>query len=272
MSQAYLILCHTPPYHIATLAKRHPNARFYVHYDAKSPINQLHFLQNLDNVSILRNRIDVHWGGFSMILATLNLFQAALSHQQNQYFHLMSGNCVPLISPEAMQQQCQKQPENSLWLESQNTPRLRYRTRFNAPHADTTWQRSLFGKGLTKGLQIADNILFSKEICLSGSQWFSASRITAQILFQEALSEPSDFFAKKLCPDEHFFQYIAAQQADKLNLIDKNHRFIRFQAGKNHPDELSLDDLWAAKNQGFWFARKVSKNNIQRFLDYETTI
>lgn len=269
MSHAYLILCHKPPYHIAALAQRYPQARYYVHYDAKSPISQLQFLQGLDNVSLLRNRIDVRWGGFSMILATLNLFQAALSYQPNQYFHLISGDCAPLLSPDEMQQQCAMQPENSVWLESQNTPRLRYRTRFNAPHADTTWQRSFIGKCFTKGLQLADKIFISQQICLSGSQWFSASRSAAQILFQEALSEPSDFFAKKLCPDEHFFQYIAAQHQDKLNLIQENHRFIRFQTGKNHPDELSLDDLWAAQKQGFWFARKVNAQNLQRFLAYE---
>ena len=38
---AFLILCHRPPHHIATLAARHPDARYYIHYDAKSPLSAL---------------------------------------------------------------------------------------------------------------------------------------------------------------------------------------------------------------------------------------
>ena len=272
MNHAYLILCHTPPYHIATLAARNPTHHYYIHYDLKSPIIKLNFLHNHSNVHILPNRVAIHWGGFSMILATLNLFQAALAQPKNQYFHLMSGDCIPLISSEKLSNAFANKPDGTLFLQCENVPRLRHRMRFNAPHADTHWQRSILGRIITKIIQLADYIIPSELIGWRGSQWFSADRVALQNLFDESLGDSSDYFAKKLVPDEHFFQYIVKRLPEKFNLIEDDHRFIRFNDTANHPDFLSLDDLWAAQRSGAWFARKVSPQNAARFLEYETEI
>ncbi|QMT31037.1 beta-1,6-N-acetylglucosaminyltransferase [Alysiella filiformis] len=269
MSHAYLILCHDAPRHVITLAMRHPKNHYYIHLDGKSPSKPLDILRGYKNIHILNNRIAVNWGGFSMILATLNLFQAALSQPENRYFHLMSGHCVPLVSPDFLTEQFQKWGDNTLFLQCKNTPNLRYRTRFNAPHADTLWQRHLIGKALTKLMKWADKLLPSSQNCFSGSQWFSADRMALQTLFGESLGDVAAYFEKKLVPDEHFFQYIVQNLPEKFNLINDNHRFVRFQNHANHPDFLSLDELWAAQREGAWFARKVSPENMARFLEYE---
>lgn len=266
MSSAYLILCHKPPKHLALWARRYRGARYYVHYDAKSPLEDLHFLQDLDNVMILPQRVNVRWAGFSMVEASLHLFQAALNEPQNRYLHFISGDCAPLCCPEKIAQECAMLPENTLWLQMTEMPRLRYRTRFDAPHADTDWQRSWLGKALTQGLKWTDRLLPSSEICLSGSQWFSATRAATEILLAAYDKQVHDFFRKKLCPDEHFFQYLAQEQAGKLHLIKDNRRFIRFQVGQNHPDTLSLADVQAAQQAGFWFARKVAQNDLLTFV------
>lgn len=272
MSHAYLILCHTPPRHIAILAERHPENHYYIHYDLKSEIIKLNFLRDLKNVHILNNRIAVYWGGFSMILATLNLFQAALSCTDNSYFHLISGDCAPLVAPETMTAEFSKYGSNILFLQCKNIPHLRYRVRFDAPHADTAWQQNLIGKILTKIIQLADKAIPTQKIGWHGAQWFSADRVALQTLFNESLSEPSDFFSKKLVPDEHFFQYIVKSQPEKFNLINDNHRFARIPNGANHADFLSLDELWAAKKNGAWFARKVTPSHMARFLQYEADV
>ncbi len=269
MSHAFLILCHRVPRHIATLALQYPEHHYYIHYDAKLPINQLDCLQNYHNIHILNNRINIHWGDFSMILATLNLMQSALAHKDNRYFHLMSGDCVPLLSPDALTAQMAQFPEKSVFLQCQNVPRLRHRARFNAPHADTRWQRSLIGKILTKIIQLADYLIPSEQIGWQGSQWFSADRPALQILFNESLAEPADYFAKKLVPDEHFFQYIVKMLPEQFNLVENNHRFIRFNHHANHPDFLNLDELWQARRDGYWFARKATPETLARFLIYE---
>lgn len=273
MKTAILVLCHQPPLHLATWAINQPNIQFYIHYDLKCNINELNFLKNFHNIHILPNRISVHWGGFSMILATLNLIQASLANPQHQYFHLISGNCIPLKNMENLEKEWQQYPQKTLFLECKHEPRLRYRVRFNTPHADTIWQRHLIGKGLTKFFQLLDKILPSQQVCWTGSQWFSADRWALEAIFQESLGEMVDFFEKKLVPDEHFFQYIMQLPSMKyIHFIQENHRFIRFSQQINHPDDLTLDDLWSAQRQGFWFARKVSSHNAKRFLEYEYNI
>ena len=219
---AYLILCHHAPMHILVQAQRHRKSQFYLHYDAKSPLIKLDKLTNEPNIHLIRHRIDVHWGGFSMIEATLALIQAALANKDNHYFHLISGDCAPLLTPEQLANECAQQP--------------------------------------------------SKEICLSGSQWFSANRAALSILFDESLGEAAAHFEKKLVPDEHFFQYIVAKNAEKFNHINNNYRFIRFSAGANHPDFLTLDELQEAKKSGAWFARKVPPEQMIRWLNDETRI
>lgn len=267
----YLILSHRPLPHIAIHAARHPQAHYYIHHDAKSP-SLTGSLTTLPNVHLISHRIRVNWGGFTMIEATLALIQAALANSSTRHYHLISGDCAMLQSPQTLAAQCQTQPENTLWLHSQPSPQLRYRTRFNAPHADTAWQRSLIGKLLTRSLKIADRILPSRQICLAGSQWFSANRTALKLLFDHSLGDNATLFEKKLVPDEHFFQHIAHQLAGSLNHINANHRHIRFAQGANHPDTLSLDELWAAKKNGAWFARKVSPENQTRWLQYEQDV
>ena len=176
MSTAHLLLCHTPPHHLPLMAQRAPQHHFYVHYDAKSDAGGIAFLHGLPNVSVLPQRIDVRWGGFSMIEATLALMQAALAQPQHQYFHLMSGDCLPLQTPEAIERQMAAVGAGCLFLTCENVPRLRYRVRFSLPHADTSWQRSLTGKCLTKAAQCADRLLPSRQAAWAGSQWFSADR------------------------------------------------------------------------------------------------
>ncbi len=272
MSVAYLILCHNVPQHILMLAKRHLWAQYYIHLDAKVPLSRMNIFKAQPNIHLIRHQISVNWGGFSMIEATLALMQAALGHKENRYFHLMSGTCVPLLSAEQFVQQCAEHSDKALWLESRVAAHLRYRTRFYAPHADTKWQRHVLGKCLTQGLKWADKLLPSDEICLTGSQWFSANRDALAALFDLALSETAAHFEKRLVPDEHIWQYIVAQYPHLFEHINQSKRFIRMQQGNNHPEMLTLDHLWQARRDGYWFARKVNSNTMARFLDYEKQI
>lgn len=266
MNTAFLMLCHRPPKHLPILAKYYAGARFYLHYDAKSDLADLHFLRQLPNVKILNNRVAVNWGGFSMILATLNLMQAALAEPKNHYFHLLSGDCLPLQTLAFLEQEWKDLPAGSLFMESRISHRLRYRTRFNALHADTIWQRKLIGKLLTKCLQCLDWIIPTNQICYTGSQWFSADRMALKILFDKALEEPSIYFEKKLCPDEHFFQFVLFKDVyDDINHINDNKRFINLHSIANHPEWLNKYQCEQAKNQGIWFARKVNFETIIQF-------
>ncbi|WP_225747827.1 beta-1,6-N-acetylglucosaminyltransferase [Eikenella sp. Marseille-P7795] len=274
MSSAFLILCHRPPLYWLRLAERHPEIRLLLHYDAKADIGALPPLP--PNAQLIPQRVDIRWAGFSMVQATLHLMRAALAEEGIRFVHLASGNCVLLKPPAQIEREFAELPLGSLLLECRPAPRLRYRVRFNTPHADTAWQRSLPGKLLTKVFQVADKILPAAQTAYAGSQWFSADRAALQTLLHAADEPTCAFFRKKLCPDEHFFQYLVKRLPENersefrpnagLTLFPHNRRYIRFAPGSNHPDILALPELHALQNGQNWLARKVADDTALRFL------
>ncbi|WFP96867.1 beta-1,6-N-acetylglucosaminyltransferase [Acinetobacter sp. ANC 7201] len=262
MKVSFLILSHKVIDHIYKLAFEMPDANFYVHLDAKIDIN---FIQKdtASNVYFIKNRVDIKWGGFSMIQATLNLIKYALLHDRNnEYFHLISADDVFLSRDFTW-------GNSDIFMECKESKDHQYRMRFDTPHADTQYQRTLLGKALTQLYKNIDKILPTKEKFYFGSQWFSIRRNELEILMNSITESDIDFFRKKLCPDEHFFQHLIV----KSNLLAKistegNKRFIKFdlsfQRGSS-PIFLNFLQLMAAKKQNYWFARKVEPSVIQNF-------
>ena len=74
----------------------------FVHVDLKS-----HFaadeLSLADHVHVLSERVEVYWGGWSMVLATLRLLRAAMSRASYERYVLVSGDSLPLLDSEALE-------------------------------------------------------------------------------------------------------------------------------------------------------------------------
>ena len=266
MSSALMLLCHRPPHYAAALAQRYPQLRVYVHYDAKSDVAELASLRRLANVHVLAERTHIHWAGFSMVAATLALMRAALADSGNRYFHLIRGDCVLLQPPAAIEAEIARPAPGTLFRQSQPSHRLRYRLRWNAPHADTRWQRRLPGKLLTKCWQAADRLWPAAPVA-SGSQWFSADRTALQALLAAANNDTQAYFRHKLCPDEHFFQYLLARLPETVHHINHNRRYLCFHGSGNHPQWLDLPQLQQLGGSENWFARKVHTNTALALLD-----
>jgi hypothetical protein len=267
VSHNFLILTHKSIDHIYTYAAKYLNYNFYIHVDKKIDINlikkgvrpNIHFVNNA-------NRVDIKWAGFSMIQATLNLINFALLHDQNnQFFHLISGDDVLLSKTFEW-------TDSNIYMECRYSMEHSYRMRFNTPHADTKYQRSFLGKVLTQIYKKLDKIFPTKEKFYFGSQWFSIRRNELDILMKSVTIHDVKYFKKKLCPDEHFFQYLVV----KNNMLDKisnhgNKRFIvfdpEFQRGSS-PIFLSIEQLINAQKHNYWFARKVESRQMKYFYQY----
>ena len=92
MKHAILIMAHNQPTLIekTILLLDNKSIDFYIHLDKKVEINRINN-QDLPNVHFVEDidRVDITWGGFSMVQATLNLVRFALSHDhENSFFHL----------------------------------------------------------------------------------------------------------------------------------------------------------------------------------------
>ena len=155
-------------------------------------------------------------------------------------------------------------------MECIESPRHRYRVRFNTIHADTRHQRKFYGKALTVLYKIFDKLLPSRQICLFGSQWFSISRSHLQILMSSIDEKYLNKFKKKLCPDEHFFQYLVKKNNLTTHLSQEgNKRYIYFDKNYQHgssPIWLNISTVRNANENKYWFCRKVQSDVIHQLI------
>src|SRR4051812_8251666 len=104
MKLAHLLLAHTGPQQLERLITRlqHPDAHCYIHLDLKTDIKPYLFLAQKENVSFIKKRIKVYWGGYSIVQATLNGFEEILASGIDYGFiNLMSGQDYPIRSIDA---------------------------------------------------------------------------------------------------------------------------------------------------------------------------
>ena len=260
---ALLIQAHQDISYFIKLAKIQPSVNFYVHIDAKSDYFPDAETAQLANVFLLKDRITVRWGGFSQIKATLKLFETAFAHEDNAYFHLLSGEDVVLQPFEVIEKQWQHQFGFQAMMSCEIAPQYAYRFIMDSPHADSNWQRQLTGKIITKLQQGVAKVKPYHSPIYFGSQWFSVTREDWEKIVPFT-DEYSDFFRHKLVPDEHFFQTLITEKlTNQIRLSNDNRRQIIFDKNVNNgnsPIYLDLFKLERAKFDGYWFARKVKKD------------
>lgn len=94
MKQAILIQCHNNLEIINAMIDFFPSEcfDFYVHVDKKSNM----IVPERENVFLVKNRVDVRWGQFSIVEATYALIQAIHDPSEYTYCHLISGADFPV--------------------------------------------------------------------------------------------------------------------------------------------------------------------------------
>ncbi|WP_225902397.1 beta-1,6-N-acetylglucosaminyltransferase [Escherichia coli] len=270
METAVLIQTHNNAKYISTLAKRNPSVRFYVHVDNKTPLTYKEIEKNnISNLYLIKNRVDVYWGGSSQLIATLRLMMEAIKDSNNKYFHLISGECLPLKSFADIEAEWKLTPDTN-YIESHRDPTYDWRLKALYFHTDTKYLRTPLGRVITKILKFS-TIFFTtskidKNYYFVGSQWFSVTRSTIN-KFISIYTSTSFFshFKYTTCADEHAFQILVRMYGID-NIADNNKRLIMF-TDKSSPIYLSEKIL--QKNieaSNFWFARKVNEDLAISFL------
>lgn len=265
---AFLVIVHKDISNLIFFSRLNLDMNFYIHLDKKIDIEG--FLLKLPplppNIYFIKNRVSINWAGFSMIQATLNLLNEARCNSENEYFHLISGEDVILKKGDNL-----KWTDHSIYIEKYETLDNRYRMRLNFFYADTIFQRKIVFKIITQIFKRLDVFFITSKKYYCGSQWFSIKRSELELILHSITDADFNFFKKKLCPDEHFFQYLIK----KNNLISKissegNKRFIvfdnNFQRGSS-PIFLNKEQLNQAKKHGYWFARKVEQGIMKEFYE-----
>lgn len=103
---AFLILCHTDSEHIARLANKLVNNNVndvYIHVDNKCNIKEFKEKIKSKNVYFVEDRVDVYWGGYSSVEATMRLIKCAFNNKLYERYVLLQGLDYPLWSMDEIE-------------------------------------------------------------------------------------------------------------------------------------------------------------------------
>lgn len=258
MKIAIAMLCHKNVEQINALlrAMTHDDIYFYIHVDKKSGIDRETITGK--NVYVLNkdSSVDIQWGGFGMIEATLRLIETiSQATAKFDYIWLMSGQDWPLRSAnEIVEYVEQHRGEDFIEiLPSDESFERGYFKRNDLYYP--TWMVSnelhikivkhLFwlatgGKKSTKIFKRKSKI----EKFYYGSQWWLLSSQTVNSMTQFLRSNKwfIDYFKNSLVPDESFFQTLYGM-IDSVSEVKPAVCFVNWKSNPNSPEVLTSDDM-----------------------------
>lgn len=112
---AYLILCHTDPNHILRLANKltYKNDNMvFIHIDKKVKDNEFYkLLRGKERIKIINDNVDVYWGGYSSVKATINLLKESVNEDIFDRYVLLQGLDYPIASNREIEEFFSKNKE-----------------------------------------------------------------------------------------------------------------------------------------------------------------
>lgn len=276
MTVAYLVLAHKNPSQLARLADAlgAGGGRVLVHVDAKTddaPFRAA--LAGRPGVAFAAGRHAVHWGGFGMVRATLELCRAALAGDAERLV-LLSGLDLPLrpvgeiesvLAADVDRIDLLRLPHAGLG-DGGGLDRIRWL------HAvDTMARLRLHPKALALAharlLPFSPRRLPDGLTLRMGSQWWALRRGTVERILALLAARPEieRFFAGTRIPDESFFQTLVATVVPEAAVAPP----LRYMDWSRpmRPWVFRLDDLPALHGCGALFARKFDVDVDARVVD-----
>lgn len=273
MKIAHLILAHAAPAQLSRLigALEDENAYFFVHLDRKADLNAFPFLMNCEHVALVPERVDVGWGAYSIVEATLRGFKAIIdSGLEFGYVNLLSGADYPLQPPGQIRDfLLRSQGKNFMeyysvrdeWTEA--VPRLTeyHLTHFNFPgkYLVQKWlNRLLPTRTMPAGLE-----------AVGRSQWMTLTAEAVRYIldYLDGHPEVARFFKLTWAPDEIIFQTILYNSPFRSSLVNDNLRYIDWSKGQASPKVLKEEDLDGMLASGKLFARKFDLAQFPQVIE-----
>ncbi|MGA7586734.1 MAG: beta-1,6-N-acetylglucosaminyltransferase [Rouxiella badensis] len=288
MKKIIAIVCHkvtAPLIHTIEYLSSYDNNSLILHVDAKSNINDFHFLEK-KNVRLVKERVDVQWGRFSQIEATLRLMKSSIGTDY-AYFFLISGDDIPVMSNQDMDELLVGNigKEFIHYQDSRNSfVDPTERVRFVYPEAFYERKSTVAGKLIRKFHKLFKNQFFINKKYTShqnqfpklykGTNWFTLTRESVEFIinYVEQNKKLVDAFSSSLCADEVFFHSILKTKSD-INIyhdplaINNALRYIDWVTGPEYPRILNDSDRDKIIKSGALFARKVGADADKNFMN-----
>lgn len=261
------------------------NSYIFIHIDKKSILtdeDKSLFLRDVHLAQVIFvERVSVQWGAYSLVQATLNLFNEAIKYNID-YYHLISGADLPLKTweefnaffeankgtqfvsyvPEEYQQNLQKRVKYYWFFQEQiGSPKQAFRQK--------NFKRCVFW-GVQRIL-----VLVQKAIGVDrrkrnegvsfriGSEWVS---ITNEFLQYIVSNEQwiKKTFKYTLCPDEVFVTTLLSN-SKVFTEVQTNQRYIDW--GRGNPYIFRNSDYNELMHSGKLFARKFNQEVDSKIID-----
>lgn len=272
---AFLVLCHGSVAHIKELVTldyfENPNIRIYLHYDKSQPAKQTNelktFIDSVDNVFFVEDRVKCGWGEYSLVEGTLNAMKVALNDEEfnPDYVYLISAACLP-IKPFRNLQNFLSENYNKEFIQANDVRYIRWVA--NGWDKERLWyyfpfnwntQRWLFQKScdIQQRLKIHRKLPIDMDIYF-GSQWFCLTKETCKQIVEIMSDKKIErFFRYVWIPDEYLIQSLTVKVAGLDNVPNRNLTYFQFNTF-GRPLTMHNDHIDHLKKQPHFFARKIS--------------
>lgn len=280
---AYLIIAHNEFEILKLLLKALDDARndIYIHFDAKCKD-----LPNLEcneaGLCVLRDRIDVHWGDYSLIETEMLLFESAHKAQEKTgvnylYYHLISGIDIPLKSQDYIHNFFNIHQGKEFIGYFQGDLQLELRKKVQMYHLfpkkftkDGKWTIHNIVRAIFCRLQLHLGIKRNKDICLvRGTEWASITNDFVEFLLSKK-KEIKKRFHHTFCADEVYKHTLCWNSKFKDCIYNPTNEALGCMReinwiitdSESFLPSFTLNDYKRLKNSPMLFARKFDTNNI----------
>ena len=257
---------------------------FYIHVDRKSDIASS--ISKQSNVHFVKQRIDVRWGQFSQVEATLSLMDLIRCPEQYSYCHLISGSDF-IIKPvrwmdNMFNENNSKEYIEANYLDGSSTwswggldrmyvyyPKWLIRRPKNkvVKYLRVAYREFVMRTGLFKRKKLTVDKFYG------GSCWWSltGNMVAWMKEYLQTHTAFLDSFRNGICTDEIFFSTLAMLSPYKDNIVNNCMRFMIWgEPGNRTGGPAILDNIEIERliTSDFAFARKFSDiNAIQRVIE-----
>lgn len=288
--QALLVQCHNKPEQINEIIDHLPEEIFdiYIHVDKKS--NIISDIVHKTNVFFVKKRIDVRWGRFSQVEATMSLINEIMDPLAYSYCHLISGNDF-IIKPvewllKTFKENGEKQYIESNLLDGTSSWSWGGLDRVQCFYPQWMIQRP--ANKLMKIIRVTyrEFIMTTKifkrrnmpvEKFYGGSSWWSLTGEMVNWIKEYVRTDLQyySFFKHGVCVDEVFFSTLVRYSPYKDKIENNHMRFMKWNEPGNisgGPAILKKSDISDMLKSPYAFARKFTDKETIDYVVKELNI
>lgn len=248
---AYLILAHQNYKQLSILLELIDDSRndIYIHIDKRSVftrVDKARLYNSVKESSIyFSKRTSVSWGGYSVVVAEINLLEAAINNGGYCYYHLLSGQDLPIKTQDYIHSFFKKHSgfEFISFCDDNWISDMKYRVKYYWFFQEYVGRNSGIDKYCLKKLDKLGYMIQSKikvdrlkDYSFSaGSQWFSVTDEFARYLLSNK-KNICKMLKATLCCDESLCQIFSSNSNFKSKIyqngnVSSNMRLIDWSRG-----------------------------------------